>query len=63
MRNGKYKTLQIILEGKIEGKRPRGRRRISWLKNMQQRAGKLACKLIHVAMDRSKYSDIEANLW
>ena len=31
MRNSKYRILQLIIEGKIEGRRPRGRRKISWL--------------------------------
>lgn len=39
MRNDKYKFLQTIIKGKIEGKRARGRREISWLKNIQQWTG------------------------
>uniref|UniRef100_A0A8D8WL62 Uncharacterized protein n=1 Tax=Cacopsylla melanoneura TaxID=428564 RepID=A0A8D8WL62_9HEMI len=35
MRNqGRYKLLQCILQGKIEGKRAPGQRRISWLANI-----------------------------
>lgn len=39
MRNDKYKFIQTILKGKIEGKRARGRRELSWLKNIQEWTG------------------------
>jgi len=34
MRGEKYRILQLIMQGKIEGKRSVGRRRNSWLKNL-----------------------------
>ena len=36
MRNQKYELLQLIVQGKIQGKRKPGRRRTSWLKNLRQ---------------------------
>lgn len=35
IRNEKYRFLQLVMEGKIEGRRGMGRRRISWLKNLR----------------------------
>ena len=35
-RNDKYNILQLILEGKIDGKRGRGRRRFIWLDNIKK---------------------------
>ena len=35
IRNGKYRLLQLVMEGKIEGKRRPGRRKTSWLKNLR----------------------------
>lgn len=35
MRSDKYKLLQLIIQGKIQGRRPPGRRRTSWLKNLR----------------------------
>lgn len=46
MRNEKYKLIQKLIKAKIEGTRPRGRREITWLNNIQ---------------DWTNYSD-EANL-
>jgi hypothetical protein len=40
MRNEKYALLQCILEGKIDGKRTRGRRRASWMSNIRNWLGK-----------------------
>jgi hypothetical protein len=37
MRNDtKYRLLQVILQGKVFGRREAGRRRISWLKNLRE---------------------------
>lgn len=55
-------TLHIKLEGKIEGQRCRGKKQITRLKNIQQRAEKSTDELTHVAIDRTKYSEVEANL-
>ena len=36
MRNKKYKFLQLMIEGKIEGKRGMGRKKMSWLRNIRK---------------------------
>lgn len=36
MRNNKCELLQLIMQGKIQGGRPPGRRRTSWLKNLRE---------------------------
>ena len=36
IRNGKYRLLQLVVEGKIEGKRRPGQRNTSWLKNLKE---------------------------
>lgn len=34
-RNDKYELLQLMMKGKIEGKRGPGRRQISWMRNIR----------------------------
>jgi len=41
LRQDKYRFLQLIMEGKIEGKRGPGRRQCSWLKNIRDWTGLL----------------------
>ncbi|CAG9834829.1 unnamed protein product [Diabrotica balteata] len=38
-RNEKYQLLQLLIEGKVEGKRGPGRRQASWLKNIREWTG------------------------
>jgi ribosomal 50S subunit-associated protein YjgA (DUF615 family) len=40
MRHEKYALLQCILEGKIDGKRARGRRKTFWMSNIRNWLGK-----------------------
>jgi len=59
MRNTKYQLLQLIIEGKIEGKRGMGRKKMSWLRNIRQWTGLLTVKsLIHKARDGTHMSHI-----
>ena len=45
MRNkNRYQFLQTILQGKIPGKRSAGRRKMSWLKNIEAWTCKVSCK-------------------
>jgi hypothetical protein len=62
MRHENYALLQCILEGKIDGKRTRGRRRTSWMSNIRNRLGKNREELIHTAKDRWRYDMLMANL-
>jgi hypothetical protein len=62
MRHEKCALLQCILEGKIDGKRARGRRKTSWMSNIRNWLGKNREGLIHTARDRWKYARLIANL-
>jgi hypothetical protein len=61
MRHENYALLQCILEGKIDGKRTRGRR-TSWMSNIRNWLGKNREELIHTARDRGRYAMLIANL-
>lgn len=61
-RNTKYQFLQLIMQGKIEGKRGIGRKKHSWLKNIRDWTGLDAHALFRVAQDRTQFAQIIANL-
>ncbi|KAI5717477.1 hypothetical protein M8J77_006922 [Diaphorina citri] len=49
MRNEtKYSLLQLIIQGKIDGRRGPGRRRISWLHNLRKWTGKTSAELFRI---------------
>ena len=56
MRNNKYLLLQLILQGKVDGRRGPGRRRNSWLQNVHQWFGMSSLELFRQATDKSKNS-------
>lgn len=58
----KYKLLKIVLEGKIEGKRGPGRRRISWLKNLRQWFNQSTKSLFRAAVDKVRIAIMLANV-
>ncbi|XP_050513955.1 uncharacterized protein LOC126889589 [Diabrotica virgifera virgifera] len=58
MRGSRYRMLQLILNGKIDGKRGIGRKKYSWLRNLRQWTGLLADQLLHAAQDRERYRQI-----
>ena len=62
-RNNKYSFLQLIVEGKIEGRRGIGRKRFSWLRNLRQwfNIGE-ASAIIRLAQDREEFQLMVANL-
>jgi len=62
MRNDKYQLLQLILEGKIAGKRRPGRRTTSWLKNISQWTNTSTEKLLHSALDRNAFRKLVTNI-
>ena len=63
VRNERYQFLQTLIEGKIEGSRGVGRRRMSWLRNVRQWTGlRNIGDLIHTARDREKWSNVIANI-
>jgi len=62
MRNKKYHLLQLILQGKIEGRRSAGRRRISWLRNLRAWTGMTSAGLFRAAVNRVVWSNVIANI-
>ncbi|KPJ21112.1 hypothetical protein RR48_00353 [Papilio machaon] len=62
MRNTKYGLLQLIVQGKITGKRSVGRRRTSWLKNLRQWFGKSTRSLFRAAVSRVQVAVMIADL-
>lgn len=62
MRGEKYVLLQIIIQGKIVGKRSIGRRRISWLNNLRQWYNCKSVELFRAAVSKVKIAVMIANL-
>jgi len=63
MRGNKYELLQLIVQGKIEGRRGVGRKQLSWLRNIRNWTGiRTAGDLIHIAADREQFSTIINNV-
>ena len=63
LRGDKYSLLQLIVEGKIEGRRGVGRRRMSWLGNLRQWFDvPEAAHLIRLAQDRGEFGRMVADL-
>lgn len=63
IRNPKYQLLQLVVEGKIEGKRGVGRKQMSWLRNIREWTGLRGIgDLVHTATDREAYGNVVANI-
>lgn len=62
MRGPKYALLQLIMQGKIGGRRNIGRRRVSWLKNLRDWFGCTSNQLFRAAVDKVKIAVMIANL-
>jgi len=59
----RHDTLQRkILEGKIEGKRTKGRRRKSWIENIEETTGMKINMCCTVARDRERWRSMASNL-
>ena len=59
----RHNTIQkTILEGKIEGKRGRGRRRKSWIENVEETSGMRINQCGVEAVDRNKWRVMASNL-
>ena len=59
----RHDTLQRkILEGKVEGKRGRGRKRKSWIGNIEETTGKMINECCEIARDRSRWRSMASNL-
>lgn len=62
LRNDKYYILQLIIKGKIEGKRSIGRKKLSWLRNIRNWTGLNFEELIRTAENREQFEMVIANL-
>jgi hypothetical protein len=62
MRGEKYRLLQLIIQGKIKGRRGPGRRRISWLRNLRQWYGRSTTSLFRAAVNKVEIALMIANL-
>ena len=51
-----------LLEGKINGRRSRGRPRITWMDNLKKWTGKSYGNLIRIAEDREKFRFMTVNV-
>lgn len=62
MRGQKYTLLQLIVQGKISGKRSIGRRRVSWLKNLRDWFNCSNVQLFRAAVNKVTIAVMIANL-
>ncbi|XP_050512040.1 uncharacterized protein LOC126888064 [Diabrotica virgifera virgifera] len=63
VRGDRYNILQLIMMGKIEGRRGIGRKQASWLKNIREWTGiKKAEHLFRIARDRDSFAMLIANV-
>lgn len=62
MRNEKYRILQLVMQGKIVGKRRPGKRKTSWLKNLREWYGKNTGDLFRAAASKIRIAMMIANL-
>jgi len=59
--NHRQGLLQLILQGKIEGKRSAGRRRISWLKNLRDWFSTLI-EIFRLSLERETIFNMISNI-
>lgn len=63
LRGDRYCILQLILKGKIEGRRGVGRKQMSWLRNIRDWTEiRSAGQLFHMAKDREAFAMMIANV-
>jgi len=62
MRVEKYETLKLIIQGKIGGKRGRGRPRITWIQHLKEWTGLTTVELFRATEDREDWNIIIANV-
>ncbi|CAH2235402.1 jg5970 [Pararge aegeria aegeria] len=63
LRHERYELLQLIMMGKVAGRRGVGHRKKSWLRNIREWTGiASAAGLFRLAKDRQKFTKLTANL-
>jgi len=60
--NQRYNVLQLILQGKIEGKISFGRRRISWMKNLLNWYNTTSIDVFRASLDRNDIANMISNI-
>lgn len=63
MRGALYKIPQLTLEGKVEGKRQRGRKRKAWMSDIKEWTRLTTEEIIHKSRDRKSWRLVAANLY
>lgn len=58
VRGPRYHLLRLIIQGKVEGKRWIGRKKLSWLRNIRQWTGLQVEELFRTAADRERFHDV-----
>ena len=58
LRGPKYRLLQTIMQGKVEGKRRLGRKNLSWLRNIRKWTGLTVEEVFRIASDRERYKEL-----
>jgi len=63
IRNERYQFLQLMVEGKIEGKRGIGKKKMSWLRNVRRWTGlrTMQC-LMHTIRNKEDWTNAIANI-
>ena len=62
IRNEKYRLLQLVMEGKIEGKGRPGRKKTSWLKKLRDRYGVSSISFFRSAASKVRIAMMIADL-
>lgn len=62
MRHNKYRLQQLILQGKVDGRRGPGRRRNSWLQNLREWFGLTSIQLFRQAANKIRIAMLIANV-
>ncbi|CAG9836759.1 unnamed protein product [Diabrotica balteata] len=62
MKGKKYALLQLIIQGKIRGKRNVGRRKLSWIKNLREWFECCSAELFKAAVNRVRIAMMISNL-
>lgn len=60
--NDRYRLLQLVLQGKVFGRRGPGRRRISWLKNLRSWFSMTTTGLFRAAVNKVLIANMIANI-
>lgn len=62
LRHNKYSILQVIMQGRVDGRKGIGRKRKSWLRNIREWTGMGVEELFYAAKDRDAFKTVVANL-